>query len=238
MPLYDGRYLENTYDDLTGHKCNIFFQVTFHNWKDMEDLIGEPLPKIFVGYSERGILGYNGNSILDAVDAVGDIISPLYGGKRPSNGEKYDSCYFDVWMGFSKAGWKKVYENWLRNTGRESEIERIKQEKKEKAKKENQKRDLPARLYEPSSFILNCENSEELIQIEKELDSVFPGKRIGSISTVNKVNVISASTSIKVKENKEKIEKLKELGWHTGRKYKGSDDCFYVNLSKNVSQKK
>lgn len=137
--IYRGRYLENAYDDQTGHKCSIFFHLAFRNWNEMEAMIGNPLPKIFTGYTKNGEIGYNGNSILQATDAVGYITSPLYGGKRISDGKSYSTCSFDVWLGFSKVGWKKTYENWLKENGHAEEIKRKKKEKKEREAEEKRK---------------------------------------------------------------------------------------------------
>lgn len=231
-------YLEEPLDDRTGKSCSIFFKISFHNWIEMESLIEKPLPKIFTGWTDRGELGYNGNSILSVTDAVGDIQSPLYGGRRPSNNEQYHGYGFDVWMGFSKLGWKKVYEDWLIENGLAAEIERMKEERKEEKRKkieeECAKRNLPAKPYEPSESLNQYDNGEELIRIEKELDSILPGCRFG-VFGLSGNNCVSVSISVKEKGNKEKIEKLKALGWYSlRRRYKGANNSFYVKLSREV----
>ena len=78
-------------------------------------MIGEPLPRIYQGW---GTHCYNGNSILDVTDAVGDLRGIL------------SSQVFSpiVTMGFSKKSFQKSYEEWMKIHGYESVLLKEKEE--------------------------------------------------------------------------------------------------------------
>ena len=234
---HNGRYIEEVVDDITQKKCSIFFKVDFDDYRQMEALVGS-LPKIYKGYTSKnsGNLGYNGNPLLDATDAVGSISSPLYGGYRPDGERKYSQCNFNVWIGFSKIGWKKTYEKWLFDHDLQDEIGRKEKERKEKLlQKKNEIK--PIVPYKPLSFGKEYENSEEAEKLNQELYSVSPELRIGDISMDDANNIICVSCSIKQKGNAEIINKLYSLGWRKRYRSKGFNGEFYIKLEKNVKCK-
>ena len=236
-PLYNGISIVNAYDDQTGKKSSIFYRLSFENWLQMEAYLGESLPKIFKGYIIDKTLSYNGNSILYATDAVGDIYSLLYGAEfiNGKYSKCYSSCDFNIWIGFSKIGWKRVYEEWLKKNQLEDEITRLKEEEKMRKEAEQEKANLPAAPYKPSELIKQYDNKERLIQIERELDAVFPGERISSLSIVKNCAVFAYAT-LKEKGHTEQIQNLEALGWRKQKRAIGQDRMYYVRMEKYIKE--
>ena len=198
-------------DDCNGAKCSVFYQLDPRDWRTMEAFLEEPLPKIFQGFGARN---YNGNTLLDAVDMVGELECPLTG---HFNG--YSLC-----IGFSKSGWKKTYYDWLTAHGYGAEIERLETERKEALKKkkmaEQEKAMLPAKPYQPSDQYEQYTNAAELIQAERELHQVFPGTKLGVFGqdpdadpVTGKRHVIYPEITLPVKGNKDKFKQMEDLGW-------------------------
>lgn len=247
---YDGQYLNNTpvisddrfhrlinvLDDETGKKSSIFFKVTFYNFLEMEEFLGSELPKVMRGWraDSDGRLGYNGNSILDATDAVGEIVSPFYGGIRPSNGKKYDSCSFNVWLGFSKTGWRKTYESWLKKHGLEEEIDRKRKEKALQRKAEEEKMNLPAPPFKPSEIYSQYSNSDVAEQLERELYSISRELRIRSVETFG-TRICTIEVAVLDKGNSGVKKQLEALGWYRTYRCKKCDGKFVTYYSKKLS---
>ena len=61
---------------LSGKTANVFFRFNFGTYEQVRDFLGCELPKFCVGWHKER--PYNGNSILNVTDPVGNIISPLY----------------------------------------------------------------------------------------------------------------------------------------------------------------
>lgn len=86
---------------VTGQKVNVAFRFTFQDWRQVEDFLGEKLPKYCVGWTMYP--PYGGNSILDVTDAVGHLKNVL------SDDRYYASrFYFTFTVGFSRPGLQKV----------------------------------------------------------------------------------------------------------------------------------
>lgn len=199
-------------DDYNGAKCSIYYLLDPHDWRTMEAFLEEPLPRIFQGFGARNC---NGNTLLNAVDMVGELDSPLTG---HFNG--YSLC-----MGFSKAGWKKTYYDWLTEHGYSAEIERLETEKKEAIKRkkmaEREKALLSAEPYQPSDRYEQYVNAAELIRAERALHQIFPGFKLGTFGldlnndpVTGKRRAIYAEITLPVKGNKDKFKQLEALGWH------------------------
>ena len=181
----------------------------------MEAFLQEPLPKIFQGFGARD---YNGNSLLDVVDEVGELECPLTG---YFNG--YGLC-----IGFSKAGWKKTYYDWLTTHGYGAEIERLETERKETAKQkkeaEKAKALVPVEPYEPDARYDKYVNKIELIGLERMVHQIFPGCKLSALEidpnddpVTGKRRVIRASITLPTKGNKDRFKQLTDLGWRTSR---------------------
>lgn len=63
----------------TGAKASYFFGFSFHTYEQVRDFLKCPLPKFCTGW--RSDYLYNGNSILDVTDPVGDMDHPMSGSK-------------------------------------------------------------------------------------------------------------------------------------------------------------
>lgn len=198
-------------DDYNGAKCSIFYWLNPKDWKEMETFLGEPLPKIFQGFGARN---YNGNSLLEVVDEVGELVCPLTG---HFNG--YSLC-----IGFSKAGWKKTYYSWLKEHGYQEEIDRLESEKREAAKQkkeaEKAKALIPVEPYEPDSRYDEYVNKTELIGLERMVHQIFPGQKLGAlgidpnpVAATEKRRVISVGLTVPIKGNKDKLKQLMKYGW-------------------------
>lgn len=133
-----GGYTGKTRCPITGNTASIYFYFRMDSWLDMGRICGmEKLPKILVGYEQRGHHGY-GNSILNATDAVTGVgtpfesheyaVNPLLWTREkwrdyyfhnhidlwkdeviPATAQKTSSvCHFDFCVGFSKRGFAKL----------------------------------------------------------------------------------------------------------------------------------
>ena len=211
LKYHYGRHSYDILDDCNGAKCSVFYQLDPRDWRTMEAFLEEPLPKIFQGFGARN---YNGNTLLNAVDMVGELECPLTG---HFNG--YSLC-----IGFSKSGWKKTYYDWLTAHGYGAEIERLETERKEALKKkkmaEQEKAMLPAKPYQPSDQYEQYTNAAELIQAERELHQVFPETKLGVFGqdpdadpVTGKRHVIYTEITLPVKGNKDKFKQMEDLGW-------------------------
>ena len=211
LKYHYGRHSYDILDDCNGAKCSVSYQLDPRDWRTMEAFLEEPLPKIFQGFGARN---YNGNTLLNAVDMVGELECPLTG---HFNG--YSLC-----IGFSKSGWKKTYYDWLTAHGYGAEIERLETERKEALKKkkmaEQEKAMLPAKPYQPSDQYEQYTNAAELIQAERELHQVFPETKLGVFGqdpdadpVTGKRHVIYTEITLPVKGNKDKFKQMEDLGW-------------------------
>ena len=197
-------------DDYNGAKCTTFYWLNPNDWKTMEAFLEEPLPKVFCGLGEDE---YNGNSLLNVVDPVGELKCPL---------EEYFRGY-SLCIGFSKTGWKQTYYSWLKKNGYEDEIDRLKDERKDalKNKKEEEMAAalIPIKPYEPGDNFDNYKNKDELIIVERTLNQIFPGTRILSFDTRmeepddKKLTARQVYITVPIKGNKEKIQQLCAVGW-------------------------
>lgn len=86
---------------ITQTKASIFFKFRFGTYKQVQDFLGIDLPKFCVGWSESP--DYNGNSILDVTDPVGNIGSPI--SSRRGWGMSFN---FRFAIGLSKRGLAKI----------------------------------------------------------------------------------------------------------------------------------
>ena len=86
--LIDGHWKESK-SFLSENKAKVFFKFNFLNSEQVADFLGCDLPKFCTGWHEN--LPYNGNSILDVTDPVGEIESPLH----------KDHVGFDFVVGFT-----------------------------------------------------------------------------------------------------------------------------------------
>ena len=80
---------------ITGSKATLFFKFDFSTYLQVRDFLECDLPKFCTGWREWEL--YNGNSILDVTDPVGNIRTPL-SGKNP----------FSFSIGLSKSGLNKL----------------------------------------------------------------------------------------------------------------------------------
>lgn len=200
----------NILDDYNGAKCTIFYWLNPEDWKTMEAFLEEPLPKIFCGLGEDN---YNGNSLLNVVDPVGELKCPL---------EEYFRGY-SLCIGFSKTGWKQTYYSWLEKNGYEDEINRLKGERKDALKKKKEEEMaaalIPIKPYEPGDNFDDYKNKDELIIVERTLNQIFPGTRILFFETGmknpddKKLTARQVYITVPVKGNKEKIQQLYAVGW-------------------------
>lgn len=86
---------------ITQTKASIFFKFRFGTYKQVQDFLGIDLPKFCVGWSESP--DYNGNSILDVTDPVGNLESPI--GSRMGWSKSFN---FRFAIGLSKRGLAKI----------------------------------------------------------------------------------------------------------------------------------
>lgn len=95
------------WDDINGKPCNIYISFKPDNYLDIEELIGEEVPKILKGFSNHW--GYNGNSILNTVDYVSELQTPF----EARGSFSYDPYRedFKICIGFSKSGLKKYIKD-------------------------------------------------------------------------------------------------------------------------------
>ena len=99
------------YRSITGEgKCTIWFAIHPKDWNTIERLCGTDVPKIMKGWwNERfyDTFHYNGNNLLEATDAVGEIKSPF---SRRCSDERYKNCEcdFSFQIGFAKREFNKL----------------------------------------------------------------------------------------------------------------------------------
>lgn len=95
-------------------KCTIWFAFFPDDWNSIAGILDEDVPKIVKGWwNERFCYGfrenshYNGNSLLQATDAVGDITTPF---NRNNRDKRYrNACTdFSFGIGFSKREFNKL----------------------------------------------------------------------------------------------------------------------------------
>lgn len=94
-------------DERTGSKCTIFVTIKPENWKAIEEIVGEDIPKLVKGWKRRGHFT-SGNSILNVTDAVEAVGTPFE--QYESQREEYFRTYynFDICIGYSKRGFKQM----------------------------------------------------------------------------------------------------------------------------------
>lgn len=114
-----GSIIQGDYrDPINGARVSHFFVFKLRNWKEMEELLGEEVPKILKGWQRDGH-STSGNPILNATDPVDAVGTPFE--NYQSANERYTkhytgrtSCYgpaafnFKFAIGFSKSGLKKL----------------------------------------------------------------------------------------------------------------------------------
>lgn len=103
------------YFSITGEgKCTLWFSFYPDDWKSIARILGEDIPKIVKGWwNNRFCHGfgenshYNGNSLLDATDAVCDIVTPF---NQHNRDERYRNPWtdFSFRIGFSKREFNKL----------------------------------------------------------------------------------------------------------------------------------
>lgn len=108
--------------DYTGKKASLYFVFRPENWRQLERLLGEAVPKLIKGWYSSSVSStsgrpYSGNSILDATDAVLDLDTPLRALDR-----SYDNKFqklglgrhidFSVAIGFSRNGFKRLLKQY------------------------------------------------------------------------------------------------------------------------------
>ena len=86
---------------ITGAKASIFFKFEFSTYKQVQEFLECDLPKFCVGW--KTTYEYNGNSILDVTDPVGNLESPLKGRNNWVN-----RFNFDFVVSLSKRGLSKI----------------------------------------------------------------------------------------------------------------------------------
>lgn len=95
------------WDDTNEKPCNVYISFKPDDYLDIEELIGEEVPKILKGFSNHW--GYNGNCILDTVDYVSELKTPFEArGSFTIDPYRED---FKICIGFSKSGLKKYIKD-------------------------------------------------------------------------------------------------------------------------------
>lgn len=103
------------YDPVDSTKCSVYFIFRPDNWKELEEISGQEVPKLVKGWDRNG-RAYSGNPLLDATDAVCRIQNPLY--DLNSIHGKYDKyglgsyINFDFVIGFSKRRLMRLIKQW------------------------------------------------------------------------------------------------------------------------------
>lgn len=217
---FKGRnYCPEYLDDETGSKCKVFFRIRFDNWKQMEDFLGEELPKIFLGWSHRGEIGYSGNPLLNVTDKCALIKSPLCGGDRPDGVRGgYQKVSFDIELGFSMKHWNKMYKEYLVKNGLE--------ENKSHADSAKSSQFPAIYIYKKNSYIEGYENSAELEELSRKLFEIDPELRLGAFTLSGSEGlkrVVSVKLDFKEKGRKETVRSLENLGFKKWRRYRAFD---------------
>lgn len=102
---------EEMYDERTGAKCSMYFGIAPKDYKSLELLFGEEVPKIVKGWSYDGHRA-SGNYILSLTDAVETVGTPF---ERTESEYYKDLPYnerpefdFKILFGYSKRGFKQM----------------------------------------------------------------------------------------------------------------------------------
>jgi len=102
----DSCYKRNL-DFYNGKPCNCKITISIEDWKDIEKILGENVPKIITGYTINR--RYHNNPLLSVVDPVAKIHTPFETtGSFSFNADSYD---FKINMFFSKSGLKKYIKD-------------------------------------------------------------------------------------------------------------------------------
>lgn len=226
-------------DDKTKTKCTIYTILRLTDYAQIEYMIGEPLPRIYQGWdADNSTIWYNGNSLLQVTDAVGDLKSPLEElGFSPR-----------IMMGFSKKTFQAEYESWMKRNGYESILEedkkKAKWEKQAKKQAEQKRQNLPIPSFEESAVYAGClssarryKNMQQIIDAAAELYKIFPEESItgyGIKSSDVAQIALSATTSIPVAGNVDRINSLIDRGWITVTRYRICGKL-YAKLEKRLS---
>ena len=103
----DNYYYRDSIDFYNSKPCTCRIQIYFKNWRLIEEVLGEKIPKIIVGYDEDR--REPGNCLLDVVDPVLRIRTPFESrGSFSYNSDRYE---FPIRMYFSKSGLKKYIKD-------------------------------------------------------------------------------------------------------------------------------
>lgn len=212
-----GTVVDYAIDDETGTRCKEYYWFTFRSCNELETFLGNELPHVFKTYGVEGKC--NGNSILDATDAVGDLKSPFEQERGTRNN-------FSVRYGFSTRGFRIVYDKWLLEHGFIEEMEKRKAEQKAKravAKAERledaaQYALLGSKPYDSHHRFDKYDKKKELEELESNVQKLFPGLEINILtheekSGAGKIRTTRAYITIPVAGNAEKILELQKLGW-------------------------
>ena len=103
----DNYYYKSMLDFYNGKPCNCVIKLYVTDWKDIEEILGEEVPKIIKGYTKNR--REPGNCLLDVVDPVLRIGTPFE--TRGSFSFSYDSYSFPIYLYFSKSGLKKYIKD-------------------------------------------------------------------------------------------------------------------------------
>lgn len=102
----DYRYRDTT-DFYNEKPCTCKIKISITDWKDIEEILGERVPKIIMGYTESR--EYHGNSLLNVVDPVLELKTPFeMRGSFSYNADRYE---FPIRMYFSRSGLRKYIKD-------------------------------------------------------------------------------------------------------------------------------
>lgn len=103
----DSYNYKNTLDFYNGKPCTCMIKISITDWEDIEEILGEKVPKIIKGYTERR--EYHGNSLLDVVDPILELQTPFeMRGSFSYNADRYE---FPIRMYFSRSGLRKYIKD-------------------------------------------------------------------------------------------------------------------------------
>lgn len=100
-------YYKSKLDFYNGKPCNCRITIQVTDWLDIEQIIGEEVPKIIKGYTERR--AYYGNANLDVIDPVLRIQTPFE--STGSFSMNFSRFTFPIHLYFSKSGLKKYIKD-------------------------------------------------------------------------------------------------------------------------------
>ncbi len=103
----DNYNYKNTLDFYNGKPCTCMIKISITDWEDIEEILGEKVPKIIMGYTERR--ESHGNSLLNVVDPVLELKTPFE--MRGSFSYNFDRYEFPIRMYFSKSGLRKYIKD-------------------------------------------------------------------------------------------------------------------------------